>query len=145
MPELTQYKWVQNKHLNIFNDLFGGYLLSWVDEDTMMLASNNAIPQAMFVTRGMERVSFIRPARQGDRLCFSHKIVHIGKTSLWVWSEVYNQDGDKIFHSYTCLVSVDMYGNPALIDDFINANIRDEVPQDEHWNTVEFLKGLQGP
>ncbi len=139
--KLEQFRWVQGWHLNAMASLFGGHLLGWIDEDTTMLANLCSSKEclAIYVTRSMEKVNFLKPVGQGAKLCFSHKIVHIGKTSMWVYSEVYDY-GELVFTAYTCVVSVNMWGKPKLIDDYLLDNVREAIPQDEHWHYIESLK-----
>jgi len=139
---LTQYRWVQGWHINAHYVLFGGKMLSWVDEDTMMLVSLNSKVGSVYVTKGFERVNFVKPVRQGDKLCFNHKIVYLGVTSLWTWSDVVKEDGDTVFNCYTSLVAVDIKGFPKYIDLSINPEVRKGVKKDNHWETIELLKEL---
>lgn len=137
MTELTQHRWVQNWHLNASNTLFGGHLLSWVDEDTMMLASLASDKKARYTTAGMERVSFLAPVYLGERVSLKHRIVYVGNTSLWMYSEA-TVDDQKVFSCFTALVSLATSGKPKPVELLV------EVVKDEHWNYVELLRDWQG-
>ena len=74
---MNNYTIVRKEHLNHYGYLFGGTLLSWVDEFAWICASLD-FPGCSLVTVGMDKVCFterilsgsilrftIRPARQG--------------------------------------------------------------------------------
>jgi acyl-CoA hydrolase len=141
MPlNMTQYEWVQGWNINGSKTLFGGQLLSWVDAAVTMLAANNSKPGSHYLTKGFEKANFVAPAFLGDRLCLSHKIVYIGTTSLWIWSEVVNSDGDTIFKCYSVLVGVDSNFRPKPVKDMLNSDVIDKIQHDEHWKYVELLR-----
>lgn len=143
MKTLTQHRWVQGWDVNARGWLFGGRLLAWVDEDVMMVATINAMPRSRFLTRGMAAVNFLNQSCQGELLKFEHRVVYVGKTSIWIYSEVFSDEiPDKIFTSYTALVAVDMNSKSRLIKDCIDVKLLKSVPHDEHWNYVEVLKQL---
>jgi len=93
-------RWVQGWHMNARNVLFGGQLLSWVDEDTSMLAYNcvrteDAGTKLDLVTVGMHHVCFRKEVQRGDRLIFSYRLVHVGRTSLTIAARVLSYEHDK--------------------------------------------------
>ncbi len=67
--------------LNQFGFLFGGRLLSWVDEASWIAASLD-YPDCQFVTIGMEAVSFKHSVREGTILEIGSEKVKEGKTSV---------------------------------------------------------------
>lgn len=142
---LVQHRWVQGWHINASGHLFGGHLVSWVDEDAMMLASMISSAKAIFTTAGFERVSFEMPVYQGDRLRFQHDVIYAGRTSLWTKTEVLSHDEDKrVFFCFACICCVDSLGKPVRIDSCVDSQILDAIPRGEYWNYVEVLRELRG-
>ncbi len=82
-------KWVKPEDLNPNGTLFGGRLLSWIDEEaalfTIMQLENNRI-----VTKRISQVDFKSSARQGDIIEIGIEIVKFGMASLTLACEVRN-------------------------------------------------------
>lgn len=73
---------VRNEHLNHQGHLFGGHLMAEIDTVGYCLLRRH-FPQARFVTRAAE-IAFHAPARLGDLVEFTARLVHRGTTSLRV-------------------------------------------------------------
>lgn len=114
---MIQHRWVQGFHLNARGMLFGGVLLAFVDEDATMVAYNVKKNEANvdFVTAGIDRVSFYAPAARGDRLRFEYEVGHVGKSSIAVFCNVYNQRNEKIFSAIFTMVCVNTDGRPETV------------------------------
>ena len=67
--------------LNQFGFLFGGRLLSWVDEASWIAASLD-FSDCQFVTVGMEAVSFRHSVREGTVLVIESEQIKEGNTSV---------------------------------------------------------------
>jgi acyl-CoA hydrolase len=83
-------KWVKPEDLNAHGTLFGGSLLSWIDEEAaiysiIQLGSNGC------VTKYMSEINFISSAKQGDIIELGIKAIHFGRTSLSLTCEVRNK------------------------------------------------------
>jgi len=72
---------VRQEHLNPHGNLFGGYMLLWVDEFAY-LAAIEEFPCVNFVTRAMEAVSFTQSVKLGAVLTFTVTRKRIGTTSV---------------------------------------------------------------
>lgn len=74
-------KWVKPEDLNPNNNLFGGRLLQWIDEEaalyTMIQLENKKI-----ATKFMSEINFISSAKQGDIVELGIGVVKFGRTSL---------------------------------------------------------------
>lgn len=67
--------------LNQYGYLFGGQLLSWVDEASWIAASLE-YPDCQFVTVGMDKVEFRHSVREGSILSIRSERVREGETSV---------------------------------------------------------------
>ena len=72
---------VRQEHLNQHGNLFGGYMLLWVDEYAY-LAAIEEYPCVSFVTRAMDAVSFTQSVKLGAVLTFTVTRARIGNTSV---------------------------------------------------------------
>lgn len=74
-------KWVKPEDLNPNNNLFGGRLLQWIDEEaalyTMIQLDNKKI-----ATKYMSEINFISSAQQGDIVELGIQVEQFGKTSI---------------------------------------------------------------
>lgn len=67
--------------LNQYGFLFGGQLLSWVDEASWIAASLD-YPDCQLVTVGMDRVAFRHSVREGTILTIESERAREGRTSV---------------------------------------------------------------
>jgi acyl-CoA hydrolase len=72
---------VRNEHQNHHGNLFGGALLSWVDEFAWICASLD-FPGCSMVTVGMDQVSFKERVLNGSILRFNILPAHRGTSSV---------------------------------------------------------------
>lgn len=80
-------RFVRPNDLNISNRLFGGQLLSWIDEEAAIYACCQ-MKHDKVVTKYMSEIDFKLPAETGDILEFGLEVVSIGRTSLTTKCEV---------------------------------------------------------
>ena len=83
-------KWVKPEDLNANATLFGGRLLAWIDEEAA-LYSIIQLENKKVVTKYMSEINFMSTAQQGDIVEIGIEVVHFGKTSLTLKSEVRNK------------------------------------------------------
>ena len=107
-------KWVKPEDLNAHNTLFGGRLLSWIDEEaaiytTIQLGTNSV------VTKYISEINFINSAKQGDIIELGIKATRFGRTSLTLACEVRNKITQKTILTIDKIVfvSVDIDGKPV--------------------------------
>jgi acyl-CoA thioesterase YciA len=74
-------KWVKPEDLNANGTLFGGRLLSWIDEEAA-LYSIVQLENSRVVTKYMSEINFINKAKQGDIVEIGIDVVKFGKSSL---------------------------------------------------------------
>ena len=74
-------KWVKPEDLNPNNNLFGGRLLQWIDEEaalyTMIQFENKKI-----ATKFMSEINFVSSAKQGDIVELGMEVKKYGITSI---------------------------------------------------------------
>jgi acyl-CoA hydrolase len=107
-------KWVKPEDLNAHGTLFGGRLLSWIDEEAaiytiVQLGTNGC------VTKYMSEINFINSARQGDIIELGIKATHFGNTSITLTCEVRNKISHKTILTIDKIVfvSLDENGRPT--------------------------------
>lgn len=110
---------VRQEHLNQYGSLFGGRVLSVIDE-LAFIACARTYPEHNFVTRAIENAAFIAPAILGDILEFNFGIESTGRTSVRVRVEmlVYNGksgNANKSFDGCIIMVCVDSAGNATPV------------------------------
>ncbi|MFT5259703.1 MAG: acyl-CoA thioesterase YciA [Saprospiraceae bacterium] len=105
---------VMPEHLNGANRLFGGALLSWVDEESYIFA-RCTLSHPRMVTRFMSEVNFVSAGEQGDVIEFGIETVSMGRTSITLACEVRNIDSGKVIITIDkiVLVAVDEEGEPV--------------------------------
>ncbi|QLE84703.1 MULTISPECIES: acyl-CoA thioesterase [Shewanella] len=83
-------RFIKPEHLNPANALFGGQLLSWIDEEAAIFAACQTSSNSI-VTKLISEINFMTPARQGDVLEFGLELVSAGSSSITVRCEVRNK------------------------------------------------------
>ncbi len=108
-------KWVRPEDLNANGTLFGGKLLSWIDDEaalySIVILKNNRI-----VTKFMSEINFMSSARQGDIIEIGLDIVKFGKTSITMRCEVRNVMTKAVIITVDAItmVNLDSFGQPAI-------------------------------
>lgn len=118
---MTTHQLVRTEHLNQYGLLFGGQLLSWVDE-AAGTAARLGFPGCEFVTAGMDEVAFRRAVGLGSILALETREVRRGTTSVsWKVSVAVAADpapgrgngarrGETVFTTVVTLVRIDADG-----------------------------------
>jgi uncharacterized protein (TIGR00369 family) len=110
--ELVSRKLVRPIDLNSADRLFGGQMLSWID-DTAAVYAMVQLNTTSIVTARVSEVNFLRPALQGDMLEFYASTVKIGRTSLTVRMRVIARK-QEIVDCTLVFVAIDANGKPTL-------------------------------
>jgi acyl-CoA hydrolase len=85
---------VKPDDLNAANALFGGRLLSWIDEEAAIFAMCQ-LEHRSLVTAHMSTVDFESSAFQGDIVEIGCEVVRIGRTSITVRCNARNKSTHK--------------------------------------------------
>ena len=83
-------KWVRPEDLNANETLFGGALLSWINEEAV-LYSIIQLENKRVVTKYMSEINFMSTAKQGDIVEIGMGVVKFGKSSLVLRCEARNK------------------------------------------------------
>jgi acyl-CoA hydrolase len=111
------HRLVLTEDLNQYGLLFGGRLLSWVDEASFIAASLE-YPQRKFVTIGMDEVAFKFGVKNGSILVIRSQRKRLGKTSVTYTVEVFrgsDENDTQIFTTNVTFVNVDEAGVKCAI------------------------------
>ncbi len=118
-------KWVKPEDLNPNNNLFGGRLLQWIDEEaalyTMIQLDNKKI-----ATKFMSEVNFVSSAKQGDIVELGIQVEKFGTTSI----------------TLSCVARNKMSRKPIVtIENITMVNLGDDGKPKAHGKTkVEYIK-----
>ncbi len=114
---METHRLVITEDLNQYGMLFGGRLLSWVDEASF-IAATLEFPLCQFVTIGMDKVEFNHGVTNGAILVIRSTLVHTGTTSVRYKVEVFKGRSDRhnvIFETSVTFVNVDPSGQKCAI------------------------------
>jgi acyl-CoA hydrolase len=131
---MDNYTIVRNEHLNHHGYLFGGTLLSWVDEFAWIFASLD-FPGCTLVTVGMDQVSFKERVESGSILHFNILPSKRGTSSVSYTVNVFADapgatEEKAVFSTKVTFVRIDAEGRkcplpstPVLRSEAISASI----------------------
>ena len=112
---------VRPTDLNSAKRLFGGTLMSWIDEAAVIVAKRHS--NMNVTTASVDNLSFLSAARMRDVIVIIAKITYLGTTSMEVKVESYVEhiDGirDLVNRAYITLVGLDEEGKPAKIPELL--------------------------
>jgi acyl-CoA thioesterase YciA len=100
---------------NFNGDIFGGWIMSWMDLAAGNVASRRARGRA--VTVAIEAMSFHHPVHIGDEVSVYAKVTSVGRTSMKIAVEAWQRarDGDKtskVTSATFTFVAIDLEGRP---------------------------------
>ncbi len=87
--EFLTRKWIKPENLNSNGTLFGGALLSWIDEEAAIFTIS-LLKSPYVVTKFMSEINFVSSARSGDIIELGMEVVKFGRSSLTLRCEVRN-------------------------------------------------------
>ena len=118
---MDNYTIVREEHLNHHGYLFGGKLLSWVDEFAWIFASLD-FTGCSLVTVGMDRVNFSERVENGSILRFNILPFRRGRTSVTYSVVVYADapgatEEREVFSTNVTFVRIDAGGDKTPLPD----------------------------
>jgi acyl-CoA thioesterase YciA len=103
---------------NPYGDIFGGWLMSWMDSAAGSVASRNCGGRA--VTIAMDGMQFLSPVFVGDELSVYATLVKSGRTSMTIEVEAWRRhrheaDRCKVTQARFVFVAIDADRQPRAI------------------------------
>lgn len=136
---------VRPEHLNHHGFLFGGRLLEWLDEQAYIGAIANLKAGTGLVTVSIDRVQFKHQVRNGSALKFQSRLVHVGRTSLTMHTDVIKvPDSEIIFSASVTFVALAANGKPIRVAPLLLTPFNPETEQEKKWyDEVEQIRKMR--
>ena len=104
---------------NAYGDIFGGWLLSVMDNGAGLTAARRAKGRA--VTVAMDGMVFHAPVKIGDEVSVYTQIERVGRTSITIAVEAWRRQrseetATKVTEAKFTFVAIDDNGNPRPVD-----------------------------
>ena len=104
---------------NAYGDIFGGWLVSLMDNAGGLTAARRAKGRA--VTVAIDGMQFLEPVKVGDEVSVYAEIVHVGRTSMAIAIEAWRrprhaEERCKVTEAKFTFVAVDDAGHPRPVD-----------------------------
>ena len=104
---------------NAYGDIFGGWLMSLMDNAAGLTAARRAKGRA--VTVAMEGMQFLQPVKVGDEVSVYTEIERVGRTSITIAVEAWRrerhlEDSFKVTAAKFTFVAIDDKGKPRAVD-----------------------------
>ena len=100
-------KWVKPEDLNANDTLFGGKLLSWIDEEAV-LYSIIQLENKRVVTKYMSEINFMSTAVVGDIVEIGIQVVRFGTSSITLRCEARNKMNQETIVTVDQLIVVNL-------------------------------------
>ena len=106
------------KDTNAVGSIFGGVILSLIDQAAFVEASRQA--PRKFVTVAMDKIEFHKPVQMGDIVSLWAETIRIGRSSITLRVDVlarsrYSDEEVRVTSAEVTMVSIDDSGNPTPI------------------------------
>jgi acyl-CoA thioesterase YciA len=116
--ELTIRIRAMPRDTNANGDIFGGWLLSQMDQAGGIASSERA--KGRTVTLKLDGMVFHRPVKVGDTLCVYTELEHVGRTSMRyhieAWAKRFLSHGrEKVTDATFIFVAIDDAGRPRPV------------------------------
>ncbi len=117
---LISTKICKTSDIGINNNLFGGTMLSWLDEAGGTMASSVCCTPQM-ITLKIDEVLFKKPVKVNEHIRVYGKVVRIGHTSIALYLEARrfnftSHDEETVCSTKAIFVRIDPDGEPVEID-----------------------------
>ena len=127
--ELISTHICKGQNIGIHGNLFGGVMLSWLDEAGAAFASQS-IDSPRIVTVKLTEVIFKKPVRPGHIIKIYGSVVNIGTTSITVELEArrhspYNGTQRSVCETEVTYVRIDGDGEPIPISEKVKDKFKD--------------------
>ncbi|MDI9468946.1 MAG: acyl-CoA thioesterase [Bacillota bacterium] len=125
---------VMQGHINGYGRLFGGVLMSWIDQVAGIVARRHAGCEA--TTAAVDSLVFHAPALLNDIVVLRGRVTHVGQTSMEVRVDSFREEADGTRHlinrAYLVMVAIDSSGKSRSVP-----GLRLETEQERmEWETA---------
>ena len=129
--ELISTYVVKTSDIGVHGNLFGGTMMSWIDESAVAYAMQLCDTPRM-VTVKIDDLVFKKPVRVGNLLKVYGKVIEFGTSSVSIYIEVrkhnvYTGNQDTVTHTNIKFVRIDDEGNPLAISERIKTRYAERL------------------
>jgi acyl-CoA thioesterase YciA len=122
---------VKTSDIGISNNLFGGAMMSLIDESAVSYAMQICDTPRM-VTVKIDELVFKKPVKVGNLLKVYGNVIEFGNTSVSIYIEVrkhnvYNGNQETVTHTNIKFVRIDDEGNPLPISERIKTRYAERI------------------
>ena len=119
--KVESYHVIRPGHLNVTNRLYGGLLMSWMDELAGIVAKKHA--EHSYLTVSADNFTFLKSARQNDTVVTQGRIVWVGSSSMEIQVDAYveymDSSRDLICTARFMMVAIDENSKPVKVPQLI--------------------------
>lgn len=137
-----QIYYVRYTHLNSLKRLYGGQLLSWIDEIAGATARRHSGMDA--ITASIDNLHFKSGAFLNELIVLIGNVTYVGKTSMEIRVDTYREDYDgkryPINRAYLVMVAIGPDGKPAEVPPLILENVAQEIEWENAIKRKELRK-----
>lgn len=138
MMKLINKKICMTKDIGIHGNVFGGNLMSWIDEAAAAFATEYCCTPNM-VTLRVGELLFKKPLRVGNHVRVYGEVAHLGNTSITLNIEarkynVYSGEDTVVCTTSITFVRIDDDGNPTPIGASVRRRHEEELLADKSLN-----------
>lgn len=124
---------LRKANMNGADRLFGGHLITWMDEVAAVSARRYA--EGPVTTACIENMRFLRPAHLNETLVVTGRVIYTGRTSMEVLvtaeTEAYNGERMLIADAHFILVALDENEHPRAVAPLIPTTNEEKVLYEE--------------
>lgn len=124
---------LRKANMNGADRLFGGHLITWMDEVAAVSARRYA--EGPVTTACIENMRFLRPAHLNETLVVTGRVIYTGRTSMEVLvtaeTEAYNGERTLIADAHFILVALDENEHPRAVAPLIPTTNEEKVLYEE--------------
>ena len=121
-------KWIKPEDLNPNGSLFGGQLLSWIDEEAAIFAMCQLDNNKHIVTKFISEIDFKSSAQTGDIIEMGMEVVKFGKSSLTLKCLVRNKVTKEEIISIDQIVFVNIDANGKAVPHGVDS-VSNDLPE----------------
>ena len=139
--KVETYHIIRPSDLNDANRLFGGTLMSWIDEVAALVGKRHASMNV--TTLSIDRLHFLRGVFVSDTVFISGKVTYVGNTSMEIKVDSYveHMSGERelVNTAFLTLVGLDDNNKPAKLPNLI----LETEEEKKEWNEAKMRKDLR--